>query len=194
VGRVLDTLRALGIAGHTLVFFTSDNGPHGEGGLQSPAFFDSNGPFRGMKRDLYEGGIRTPMIAWGPGRIPAGVVSAHVWALWDVMPTLTEFAGLRPQRGLDGISAVPTLTGRGVQAEHVYLYWEFYEGRTSQAVREGRWKAVRVPMLTGPIELHDLVTDPAEAHDVAAIHPEIVATMRRIMTEAHTPSTIWGTR
>ena len=155
VGRILDTLAALGLAENTVVFFTSDNGPHRAGG-NDPDFFNSNGPLRGIKRDLYEGGIRVPMIAWGPGRVPAGEVSNQVWAMWDVLPTAAALTGAGLPPGVDGISMAEAVTG-GVQPyEHAYLYWEFYEGGSAQAVRVGRWKAVRQPMLTGRIELYDL--------------------------------------
>jgi arylsulfatase A len=190
VGRILDKLKELGLDRKTIVFFTSDNGPHREGG-HDPEYFDSNGPLRGIKRDLYEGGIRVPMLVWWPGTVPAGATSDHVWAMWDVLPTLAELAGARVPEGIDGLSMVAALTGRGRPPEHRYLYWEFYEQGSRQAVRVGRWKAVRQPMLTGPIELYDLENDPGEQRDVAAEHPEIVARLRAYMDEAHTPSPIW---
>lgn len=190
VGRILDRLRDLGLAENTIVFFTSDNGPHSEGG-HDPSFFESNGPFRGIKRDLYEGGIRVPMIAWGPGWIPAGARSDQVWSFWDVLPTAAELAGATAPGGIDGISMVPALTGRGEQRDPEYLYWEFHERGTAQAVRDGYWKAVRQPMLTGPIELYDLQTDPGETSNLAARHPEIVERMRNFMAAAHEPSPIW---
>ena len=167
VGRVLDTLAALGLDRDTIVFFTSDNGPSVEGG-SDPAFFRSNGGLRGIKRDVYEGGIRVPMIIRWPGRVPAGRTSDQVWAMWDVMPTLAELAGAKAPAGIDGISMVPALRAFGAQQSHEYLYWEFYEQGTKQAVRADRWKGVRQPMVTGRLELYDLQKDPAEAHDVAA--------------------------
>ena len=190
VGRLLDTLEAQGLAENTLVFFTSDNGPHSAGG-NDPDFFDSNGPLRGIKRDLYEGGIRVPMIAWGPGRVPAGRTSEQVWAMWDVLPTAAAWADVAVPPGVDGLSMAEAVTG-GVQPhEHAFLYWEFYEGGSAQAVRMGRWKAVRQPMLTGQIELYDLDADVGETTDVAAEHPEVVAEIERIMEQAHTPSPLW---
>jgi arylsulfatase A len=191
VGRILDRLRELGVAEHTLVFFTSDNGAHREGG-HDPDFFASNGILRGHKRDLYEGGIRVPMIAWGPGRIPAGQRSAQVWALWDVLPTAADFAGLPVPAGIDGISMRNALTGHGPQEQHEYLYWELYERGSAQAARMGRWKAVRAPMFTGDIELYDLHSDPAEEHDVAAQHPELVRRFEAILRNAHIPSPLWS--
>lgn len=190
VGRLLDRLKELGLDRDTVVFFTSDNGPSVEGG-SDPEFFDSNGPFRGFKRDVYEGGIRVPMIAWGPGRIPGGRTSDAVWALWDVLPTLAELAGTRPPDGIDGISMAAALTGRGRPRPHPYLYWEFYEQGSKQAVRTGRWKGVRQPMLTGKLELYDLRSDPGETHDLSRRQPAVAARLARLLDEAHTPSRIW---
>jgi arylsulfatase A len=190
VGRVMDRLRELGIDDNTIVFFTSDNGPTVEGGAD-PEFFDSNGPFRGVKRDLYDGGIRVPMIAWAPGRFPQGRVSDHVWAMWDVLPTLAELAGQTPPPGLDGLSMVGALTGERPAPTHDYLYWEFYERGSAQAVRMGDWKGVRKPMLSGPIELYDIAADPGETTDLAARHPEVVARIRDAMAAAHRPDPMW---
>ncbi len=191
VGRLLDKLKTLGLAENTVVFFTSDNGPHVEGG-GDPSFFDSNGPLRGIKRDLYEGGIRVPMIAWWPGHVPAGATSYHVSYLGDFMATAAELAGTAPPDSLDSISMVPAVLGHEErQKEHTYLYWEYYGQGTKQAVRKGPWKAVRRPMLTGEIELYDLQRDLSERMNVADEHPEVVARMEHIMEEAHTPSPIW---
>ena len=189
VGRLLDLLDELGIAGNTVVLFTSDNGPHREGG-NDPAFFDSNGPLRGIKRDLYEGGIRVPLIARWPGRIEAGSTADHPSAFWDFLPTACEIAGLTAPRDIDGISYLPAMTG-GEQREHDYLYWEFHErDATSQAVRSGNWKAVR----HGPsaaTELYDLQTDPGERNDIAAEHPEVVSRLEDLLNRARKPSEIW---
>ena len=192
VGQLLDTLEALGVADNTIVLFTSDNGPHAEGGI-NPDFFDSNGPLRGMKRDLYEGGIRVPMIAWGPGHVRADETSDLVWAAWDLLPTLAELAGQASPPDVDGISALPTLIGDSTrQKRHDHLYWEFYEHGSAQAVRRDRWKAVRQPMMTGTIELYDLENDLGENRDVADEHPEIVEAMERVMQQSHTPSPQWS--
>jgi len=123
VGAVLDALEEQGLAENTLVIFTSDNGPHGEGGHQ-PRFFDSTGPLRGMKRDLYEGGVRVPMIAAWPGRIAPGTTTDHVSAFWDVLPTAAAVAGVDAPAGTDGVSMLPTLLGEPGQVQHDYLYWE----------------------------------------------------------------------
>jgi len=191
IGRILGRLEEYGIAENTLVMFTSDNGPHREGG-NDPDFNDSNGPLRGIKRDLYEGGIRVPLIARWPGKIPAGSVSDHVSAFWDYLPTFAELAGVEPPAGLDGISMVPALMGETAEQEqHDFLYWEFHEGKGSkQAVRTGNWKGVRLSP-TGPIELYDLAQDIAEEHDVAAEHPEVAGRVRQYLETARTESEFW---
>jgi arylsulfatase A-like enzyme len=185
VGQLLAALRERGIERDTLVLFTSDNGPHKEGGAD-PELFDSNGPLRGIKRDLYEGGIRVPMLARWPGAIPRGSVSHHVWAFWDVLPTLAEVAGVAPPSGLDGRSALAALRGREVQPAE-FLYWEFHEGGFHQAVRTGRWKAVRHG-LDAPLELYDLEDDLGETRDVAARRPEVVARIEEYLKGARTES------
>ncbi len=191
VGRLLDLLRDKGIAENTIVFFTSDNGPHKEGG-HDPEFFDSNGPLRGLKRDLYEGGIRVPMIAWWPGKVAAGSVSEHVSAFWDFLPTCAELAGAEGVAGVDGLSMAPTLLGEPErQVEHESLYWEFYEQGGKQAVRWGQWKGVRLDVRRnreGPIELYDLSEDLGEKNDVAAQHPRVVRRIERLMRDARTES------
>jgi arylsulfatase A-like enzyme len=196
VGRILDKLEALGLAENTLVIFTSDNGPVNNVGGTDPTFFDSNGPLRGFKRDLYEGGLRVPLIAWAPGRVPAGATSYHTGYAGDFMATFAEWAGMSPTAlpdSLDSVSMVPSLLGRPEQQRaHDYLYWEFYYGGgTKQAVRKGRWKAVRQPMLTGEVELYNLQEDLSERRNVAPGQPAIVEEMKRIMSEAHTPSSLW---
>lgn len=191
VGRLLRKLRELGIAERTLVMFSSDNGPHNEAGHNVQRFRPS-GPLRGMKRDLYEGGIRVPFIAWWPGKISAGTVSDHVAYFGDLMATLCELIGadLPPDR--DSISFLPTLLGKpSEQKQHKYLYWEFYERGSAQAVRFGNWKAIRKPMLTGEIELYNLTDDLGETKNIAAEHPDIVEKARQLMDEAHRPDPRW---
>jgi arylsulfatase A-like enzyme len=190
VGELVALLDELDIAERTLVLFTSDNGPHREGG-RDPAFFDSNGPLRGIKRDLYEGGIRVPLIARMPGTVPAGATSAHVASFADVLATLAELAGAETPEGLTSHSFVAPLLGRAGDSGAPYHYWEFYERGSAQALRSGRWKAVRKPMLHGALELYDLAEDVGESRDVAAEHPQWVEQVARWMDEAHVPSNRW---
>ncbi|MBV8816965.1 MAG: arylsulfatase, partial [Acidobacteriaceae bacterium] len=186
VGRILAKLHETGVDENTLVIFSSDNGPHHEGG-HNPEFFHDRGPLRGVKRDLYEGGIREPTIARWPGKIRAGSISDQVWAFWDVLPTFAELGGGRAPAGIDGISMVNALLGRP-QQNHEFLYWEFHEGGFSQAIRMGDWKAVRRTGVDHPIELYDLHRDPGESHDVAGEHSELVDKMRMLMRTARTES------
>ena len=143
IGRIMQELKRLGLDQQTLVLFTSDNGPHHEGGVK-PDFFDSNGPLRGGKRDLYEGGIRVPMIVRGPGRVPAGRVSEAAWAMWDFLPTACDLVGQPMPAGIDGVSMLPLIEGRSQTRGHEFLYWEFHEKGFRQAVVMGDWKAVRM--------------------------------------------------
>jgi len=193
VGRLLAKLRELGIDERTVVFFSSDNGPHREGGAD-PQFFNSAGPLTGYKRSLHDGGIRVPGIARWPGRIKPGQVSDHPWYFADFLPTACELAGVEPPPNIDGMSIVPTLLGAGQQREHEFMYWEFHEGRSSkQAVRMGRWKAVR--MAPGErIQLYDLTSDIAEENDVAGSHPDLVARIAAYLKTARTPSEHWPLR
>jgi arylsulfatase A-like enzyme len=192
IGRLLDALAEYGIAEKTVVLFTSDNGPHREGG-NDPDFNDSNGPLRGIKRDLYEGGIRVPLLVRWPGRVQAGSVSDHPSAFWDYMPTFAELAGVAAPAGGDGISMVPVLTG-GEQPRHDFLYWEFHEGKGSkQAVRMGQWKGVRLSP-DAELELYDLSSDIGEENDVAADNPEIVSQIEAYLETARTESEFWPLR
>lgn len=187
VGQVTALLQALGIEKNTLIIFSSDNGPHREGG-NDPGFFRSNGNSRGIKRDLYEGGIRTPMIACWPGVISANRISDYTGAFWDMMPTFAAVAGAPAPPNTDGISLLPTLTGKGKQPQHRYLYWEFHEEGGRQAVRMGKWKAVRQQVMKdpgSPIELYDLDNDPGETINLAADNRRIVKRMNAVMRSAH---------
>ncbi|HUR37878.1 MAG TPA: arylsulfatase [Planctomycetota bacterium] len=188
IGRLFEKLKALGIDGNTLVMFTSDNGPHREGGAD-PDFFNSTGPLRGIKRDLTEGGIRVPMIARWPGKVAAGTTTDHVSAHWDFLPTACELAGALSPEGLDGISYVPTLVGKEQKA-HGYLYWEFHERGFDQAVRRGDWKGIRNG-LGEPLRVYNLKTDLHEDHDVAAQNPDVVATLEAQLKAARTESDRW---
>jgi arylsulfatase A-like enzyme len=193
VGALLAQLKRLGLDEKTLVLFSSDNGAHREGGPQhAPEFFEASGPLTGIKRDLTEGGIRVPFIARWPGKIKAGTVSAHVGYFGDLMATFSELAGGTPPTGLDSISLVPTLLGRGTQPQHDYLYWEFFESGVSQAVLiEGRWKAIRQRNVSAPIQLFDLTADIGEKTDVAEKNPAMVARAADIMRRAHVDNEHW---
>lgn len=194
VGEILNKLKALGLDNHTIVIFSSDNGPHQEGGAD-PDYFDSNGPLKGYKRDVYEGGIREPMIAWWPGMIKANTKTELISAFWDVLPTLADVAGVKPPENIDGISFLPTLLGLEGQKTHEYMYWEFHELGGRQAVRKGQWKLV-VNQVLNPkeksIELFDLNRDIGEEHDLAAQHPEIVKELLVLMSKARTQSNIFN--
>lgn len=188
VGEVLQELKTLGIDDNTIVIFTSDNGPHSEGGAD-PDFFDSYGPLKGLKRDVYEGGIRVPFIVRYPSKIEGGQKSDHISAFWDMMPTFSDLAGYNLPDSLetDGISMLPTLFNIGEQKQHEYLYWEFHELGGRIAVRKGNWKAVLLNAKKGldqPIELYNLSEDIHEDHDLASQYPDMVEEMRSIIKEA----------
>lgn len=178
VGQIIDLLVELEIEKNTLVLFTSDNGPHQEGGHQVD-FFDSNGPLRGYKRDLYEGGIRVPMIAWWPGTVESGGTCDHLSAFWDFLPTACELAGIEPPADIDGLSYLPALLGKE-QRHHAFLYWQFLE---KKAVRQGTFKAV-IPSKKKTLELYHLEKDPGEQKNLADQYPERVAELRRLMEAA----------
>jgi arylsulfatase A len=188
IGTLSQLLKARGLDRRTLVLFVSDNGPHQEGGAD-PVFFKSSGGLRGIKRDLYEGGIRVPMIARWTGTIPAGRTSELAWAHWDMLPTLAEIAGATIPAGLDGLSMARALRGQA-QSTHEFFYWEFHERGFQQAVRMGDWKAVRLKN-DAPLELYDLHTDPGEQHDVAAARPDVIATIETYLKTARTESAAW---
>lgn len=193
VGEILTKLKALRLADNTLVVFTSDNGPHQEGG-HDPAFFNSAGGFRGTKRALYEGGIRVPMLAWWPGKIKAGSTNNYAGAFWDFMPTFAALAGAKTPVPTDGISILPTLLRQPNQKQHPYLYWEFHEEGGKQAVRMGKWKGIklRVREAAAPaLALYDLEKDPQETADIAADHPEIVKQLNQIIREAHVENAVF---
>ncbi|MDZ7370111.1 MAG: arylsulfatase [candidate division KSB1 bacterium] len=194
VGRILQTLKDLGIEQDTFIFFSSDNGPHREGGF-SPEFSNSSGGLRGIKRDLYEGGIRVPMIAYAPGRIAGGRTAEEPFAFWDFLPTLADLAGISAPPNIDGVSFAPILLGKEkAQRRHEFLYWEFHEGPASQqAVRWGKWKGIRHDP-NGAMELYDLSIDSGETRNVAAEHPDVVEAIVNIMQRARTESREWPLR
>ncbi len=191
VGTLLARLAELGIDENTLVMFLSDNGPHNESN-HDLLRFNPSGDLRGIKRDLYDGGIRVPFLAWWPGTIGPGQVSDHIGYFGDLMATVAGLSGVETPANTDSISFVPTLRGRSAEQEaHDYLYWEFYEAGSAQAVRLRQWKGVRKPMLTGGLELYDVVRDPGEKYDVARNHVEVVGEIERIMEEAHVSHPNW---
>jgi arylsulfatase A-like enzyme len=193
VGELMARLKELGLEDNTLIFFASDNGPHLEGGAD-PDYFDSNGPLRGYKRDMYEGGIRTPMLIKWPGKIAPGTTSDHVSAFWDLMPTIAEITGGQAPENIDGISFLPVLLGKKQKQKHEYLYWEFHEQGGKMAIRMGNWKAVRLNINKdpqGPTELYDLSSDPGETMNLADSNQELVKKMEALMLEAHKPSDVF---
>ena len=193
VGQIVAALKQKGLDKNTLIIFTSDNGPHIEGGAD-PAFFNSWGKFRGTKRDLTEGGIHMPFIAAWEGVIKPGTTTEHVGAFWDLFATFAELANAKKIPATDGISIVPTLTGKNIQKKHNYLYWEFHEQGGKQAVRQGNWKAIRLnvdSLPDGPVELYDLSKDPKEKNNLAAVYPEKAKTLALLITEAHVKSTLF---
>lgn len=193
IGDLLALLEELEIDENTLVMFSSDNGPHKEGG-HVPDFFDSNGPLRGYKRNLTEGGIRAPMLARWPGKIAPATVTGHVSAHWDILPTVCELANAEIPASVDGISMVPTLLGAGDQDQHEYLYWEFYEQGGKKAARWGDWKAVQTGINrnpNAPVEIYDLSKDIGEEKNLAAVRPDLVEKAKGIFSDAHEPSPNW---
>lgn len=186
VGEVVKKLKTLGLTENTLIVFASDNGPHKEGG-NDPAFFNSSGGLKGIKRQLSEGGIREPVIISWPGRIKFKV-SDHIGAFWDFMPTFVELAGAKKLKNTDGISILPTLLNKGKQKQHDFLYWEFHEDGGRQAVRMGKWKAIKENVKKNPsnlIVLYDLTIDPKELNDLANKYPEVVKKMEAILLKSH---------
>lgn len=186
IGKLMELLQRYKIDENTVVFFASDNGPHKEGGVD-PKFFQSSGKLRGIKRDLYEGGIRVPMIVRWPGNIKPGQVNNQIWAFWDFLPTAAEIAGVKAPEKIDGISMLPTLLGQRQTNQHAFLYWEFHERGFQQAARMGDWKAVR-PQADEKLELYNLKTDVSEKENIAEKNPEIVAKMDSYLKTARTES------
>ncbi len=188
IGQLIGELEAHGLGKNTLIMFTSDNGPHTEDGTD-PEFFKSSGPFRGIKRDLYEGGIRVPMIARWPNQIKSGVVSEQLWASWDVLPTLLDIAGAANIPKCDGVSIKPALLA-GTPVQHGPLYWEFYERGFTQAVRKDDWKLLKTT--TGSLELYDLKSDSGETDSLTSRRPEVVVELLPLLTSMRTESERWN--
>ena len=189
IGRIMNLLKKLNIDEKTIVFFSSDNGA----AQRWEGRFDSSGLLRGRKRDMYEGGIRTPLVVRWPGKIKPAAESDHISAFWDFLPTCAELAGVSAPEDIDGISMVPTLLGRDDrQKRHKFLYWEFFHWKKGfyLAVRMGDFKVVRLGP-TGPLELYNLKTDIAEKNNIAAEHPEIIAEIEAYLKTARTDSPHW---
>jgi len=187
VGNILALLKELGIDDNTIVIFSSDNGPHQEGGHKM-SFFDSNGPLRGMKRDLYEGGIRVPFITRWPGHVPAKKVSHHISAFQDMFPTILELAGIENKHRTDGVSMVPTMLGQKEQRKHDYLYWEFLERGGRAAVLKGDWKGIRLHSQknpNGPLEIYNLDKDIGEETNLALQQKKLVEELEAVMKREH---------
>ena len=193
VGQIIELLKRKGVYENTIIIFTSDNGVHKEGG-HDPEYFNSNSGLRGIKRDFYEGGIRTPFIVEWPGMIAPGSRNQHVSAFWDFLPTVCDITGISTPHDIDGISYLPVLKGLE-QPEHDYLYYEFYEKQGTQAVIQDDWKLislqVNAPKKTH-YELYNLKTDPKEQHNVAVLHPDRVEQLKALIKQAHTKNPIFN--
>jgi arylsulfatase A-like enzyme len=189
IGRLLDQLKKYNLETNTVIVFTSDNGPHAEGGVD-PKFHRSSGPLRGIKRDLYEGGIRVPMIVRWPAQVKAGLVSDFAWAQWDFLPTAADIAMTKAPKAIDGLSIYPLLTGQPQTNKHDFFYWEFHERGFQQAARMGEWKAVR-PQADQPLELYNLQTDLGEKQDVARKNPGIVEKFETYFKTARSEDPQW---
>lgn len=190
VGQIIQKLKEKGLYDNTIIIFASDNGPHMEGGAD-PEFFNSNGIYRGHKRDLYEGGIRVPMIISWPGHVQPSTETSFMCSFWDIMPTFEEILSPKAkQKSMDGVSMLPLLENRKGQKEHDYLYFEFQEMNGRQAVHKGPWKLVHMNIRgEKPIyELYNLASDPSEKHNVIHQYPDKVTELKEIMTEAHIES------
>jgi arylsulfatase A len=192
VGEIIKAVKEKGLADNTLIIFTSDNGPHKENG-GDPEFFNSNGIYKGIKRDLYEGGIRVPFIAYWPGKIKPAVNDQPA-ALWDMYPTFLQLAAVPFKNNVDGISLVPTFLNNAKQKTHEYFYWEFHENDGRQAVLLNNWKGIRLAVnknSNAPIELYDLAKDPRENDNISAKHPDIVKKIEAIMNKEHRANNEW---
>lgn len=192
VGEIMNAVKDKGIEKNTLVIFTSDNGPHRENG-GDPDFFNSNGGLRGIKRDLYEGGIRVPFIACQPGLTKPGTINTMPVAIWDLFPTFSQLAKVAWIPETDGISLLPTLKAQKL-SQHPYLYWELHESGGKQAVRFGNWKGVRLNVRTKEnpaIELYDLKTDPQEKNNIASKYPAVVKQIEALMKDAYVTNKDW---
>ncbi len=188
VGKIMEKIKNIGLDSRTIIFFSSDNGPNNRP-IHDPEFFESNGIYRGYKRDMYEGGIRVPMVVRWPGKIKAGTINHTVWAFWDFLPTAADLAGLPFNNITDGISVLPTFMGKK-QETHDYLYWDYGHVRDEflQAARWDQWKGI-INNKNKKTEIYDLMTDPGEENNLAPTRPDLVQKFESIIKEAYTPST-----
>ncbi|MGH2623018.1 MAG: arylsulfatase, partial [Sphingobacterium sp.] len=185
VGQILDKIEALGLTENTIILFSSDNGAHREGGAD-PSFFQSTSDFKGYKRDLYEGGIRTPLLVSWKNHIPAASTSQHLGAFWDILPTLQQIIGSKKEENTDGLSLLPTLVKKGKQKQHQYLYWEFHEDGGKQALRYQNFKLIKFQVKDPSktyYELYNLQSDPGEIHPIE--NPTLQLKMQRMIDKAH---------
>jgi arylsulfatase A-like enzyme len=192
VGEIVKMIDQKGLAQNTLIIFCSDNGPHKENGGDLE-FFQNHGIYRGIKRDLYEGGIRVPFIAYWKGRIMP-LVTDQWLALWDMYPTFQELAGLKPTKKIDGISILPTLLHGKMQSMHQSLYWEFHENNGRQALRWKQWKLIKLNVNIAAdtkVELYNLDNDPSEKNNVADQNPVIIKKMEKMIKSAHSSNSDW---
>jgi len=187
IGQLMEKLKTLTIDDNTMVFFCSDNGA----AQRWDGRFDSSGQLRGRKRDMYEGGIRTPMIVRMPGKVPAGVTSDYPWYFPDVLPTLADLAGTNAPGNIDGISVLPEILNQSMPESDRFMYWEFHEGGFYQAVRWQNWKAVKSGV-EGQLELYNLASDPSEQSEISAAHPDIVEQIETYLETARTESIYWN--
>jgi len=192
LGLLVEQLKVLGLYENTMIIFSSDNGPTYTGGADTD-FFESAGPLRGRKGQLYEGGIRVPLLARWPGTIAPGSRSDHVSAFWDVLPTLCHIAGASAPDDIDGTCFAPALLGRAEeQADADFLYWEFPGYGGQQAVRIGKWKAIRTGLRRADsdtsIQLYDLAQDIGETDNLAGRYPEVVEKCRTVMRSSRSES------
>jgi arylsulfatase A-like enzyme len=191
VGEIVAELKRQGIDENTLIIFTSDNGPHKEGG-NDPDFFDSNGIYRGYKRDLYEGGIRVPTIVSWQGHVPAGTETDFAFSFWDYLPTFAELLDRKIPVKTDGISVLPTLLGQKEQKAHDFFYFEFHELNGRQAVVQGNWKLLHLNLQKKSVyELYNIASDPSEVHNVISLYPEKSEELKKIMQDAHATDPDW---
>jgi arylsulfatase A-like enzyme len=186
VGTIIQQVKDLGLESDTYIFFTSDNGPHKEGGAD-PVFFNSGGPLRGVKRDLYEGGIRVPLIVRAPGKVQAGKVNDSAFAFWDILPTLGQITATPVPSNIDGISFSPALTG-ATQTQHDYLYWQFKEAELKEALTKGDWKLIRFKDQGKKeiLELYNLSKDIGEKTNLASKNPAKVKELKQLLLKAKT--------